>query len=271
MRNKQVPATPRRGASRLAEEPVFKKQRKAPSVVWLKHIPWSLFMLVIFVSGFLYSTVWLTGLTVKYLDQPIRNVVVLGDTENLNVADLRHQVLALGKQGFVTTDMDQLRTVAEAFGWVQTVKVKRFWPYGVELTVEEHMPVARWGKQHLLSSEGEVFEVVDTHDFKNLPELYGSEGQELELMATYRDLSHLLASIGLGIESLVQSSRGAWQLVCRNKLVLNLGRDQVNQKVSKFVSVFKQVLHEKVEQIEQVDLRYTNGLAVAWKAQEQKI
>jgi cell division protein FtsQ len=96
-------------------------------------------------------------------------------------------------------------------------------------------------------------------------------GHELELMATYRDLSRLLAPVGMSIESLTRSSRGAWQLVCRNKLELNLGRDQINQKISKFVSVYKLALKEKIEQIERVDLRYTNGLAVAWKAQQEKI
>ena len=90
-------------------------------------------------------------------------------------------------------------------------------------------------------------------------------------MATYSDLNRQLAAAGLIIESLKQSSRGAWQLVCRNRLKLNLGRDRVNEKISKFVTVFKLSLHKQVEQIEQVDLRYTNGLAVAWKAPKKEL
>ena len=270
MRDKQRSVSPRRGASRLAKPEVEVKQRK-PKLIWLKHIPWPLLSLVVLISGFIYGAVVATKVMIEYLDQPIQLVVVKGDTENLDVAELKSQVLQLGESGFVSTDMDAVRTLTERFGWVQSVKIKRFWPYGVELTIEEHIPVARWGTQHLLSSEGETFEVVDTTGFRDLPELYGNEGQELELMASYRDLSHLLASIGMSIESLTRSSRGAWQLVCRNKLKLNLGRDQVNQKVSKFVSVYKLTLHKKIEQIEHIDLRYTNGLAVAWKSQEQKI
>jgi cell division protein FtsQ len=222
-------------------------------------------------SGFLYGGASLTRLLINYLDQPIQHVVVSGGSEQLNVAALKKRLLELGERGFISTDVSDLRNEAETFGWVDTVKIRRFWPYGVELIVKEHVPVARWGDSALLSSEGEVFEVDDTEPFSALPKLYSVPGHELELMATYRDLSRLLAPVGMSIESLTRSSRGAWQLVCRNKLELNLGRDQINQKISKFVSVYKLALKEKIEQIERVDLRYTNGLAVAWKAQQEKI
>ncbi|GLQ33258.1 cell division protein FtsQ/DivIB [Litoribrevibacter albus] len=271
MRDHAQPRTPRRGASRLAAEDVVPKQKRKPKLLWLKHIPWPLLCLVMMLSGFIYGSASLAKLLVEYLDQPIQQVVISGDSSRLDVDKLKKTMLALGQQGFISADMTVLRNAAEEFGWVDTVKIQRFWPYGVELVVQEHVPVARWGNNALLSSEGEVFEVLDTEPFQVLPNLQSVEGRELEMMATYRDLSRLLSPVGLTIESLTRSSRGAWQLVCRNQLVLNLGRDQVSQKVSKFVTVYRLALHDKIEKIERVDLRYTNGLAVAWKAQEQQI
>jgi len=271
MKDRAKSATPRRGASRL--QPVEQKAEKVrkPRFTGLRHIPWPLLLVVVIVSGFIYGSVSLPSVFVKYLDKPVQHVVVTGQIGNINVSELKQAVLHLGEKGFVSTDMDALRERAEQFGWARAVKVQRFWPYGIELNVQEHVPVARWGEDSLLSSDGEVFHVPDTEPFKALPNLMGIEGQELEMMATYSDLSRLLAPIGLTIESLTRSSRGAWQLVCRNQLKLNLGRDQVSQKVSKFVSVYRLALYKNIEQIEQVDLRYTNGLAVAWKSQEQQI
>lgn len=271
MRDKAKPTEPRRGASRTVSVESKPGRRKRPSLVWLKHIPWPLILVVMVLSGFIYGSASLTRMFINYLDQPIQRVVISGDTNQLDVARLKETLLAIGQAGFVSTDMSELRAEAETFGWVDTVKIHRFWPYGIELTVNEHIPVARWGEHALLSSEGEVFQVADTAEFGVLPKLNADEGHELEMMATYRDLSRLLAPIGMSIESLTRSSRGAWQLVSRNKIQLNLGRDRVGQKVSKFVTVYKLALQDKVEQIERVDLRYTNGLAVAWKAQQQKI
>jgi cell division protein FtsQ len=272
MRKTTSPAKPKRGASRhqVASDvkPVKKRVRRG---AFLKNIPWPLLCVVLFVSGFGYGSFTLSRLFVDYLDQPIQNVVILGDTENLNADQLTHRVMLEGQAGFVSTDMEQVREIAESFGWVRTVKIRRFWPYGVELNIDEHVPVARWGNGSLLSNEGEVYPVANTARFTSLPNLFGNEGQELELMATYSELSRQLAPVGLSIESLTRSSRGAWQLILRNELKLELGREQVSQKISNFVSVYKLTLHKQIEQIEQVDLRYTNGLAVSWKAREQKI
>lgn len=271
MRDKAKPTVPRRGASRMAPTKEKPERRRRPTLVWLKHIPWPLILVVTILSGFLYGSASLTKVFIEYLDQPIQQVVVSGDISQLDVDRLKQTLLLQGREGFISTDMSLLRAEAERFGWVDTVKIHRFWPYGIELTIKEHVPVARWGDQALLSSEGEVFQITDTALFKSLPKLHADDGHELEMMATYRDLSRLLAPIGMTIESLTRTSRGAWQLVSRNQIQLNLGRDRVSQKVSKFVTVYRLALQDKVEQIERVDLRYTNGLAVAWKAQQQKI
>ncbi|GAA3909512.1 cell division protein FtsQ/DivIB [Litoribacillus peritrichatus] len=262
-------STPRRGASRKVTEREPRKPRKKVRLDWFSRIPWSVLVVVMFVSGFIYSALFLGKEFIAFLDRPIVNVAISGDVAHVDSRALKQNVLEFGQKGFLSSDMEQLRQETERRGWIKTVVVKRFWPYGVELVLTEHTPVARWGERALLSAEGEVFEVVDTAPFSGLPVLDGSIGQELELMATYSDLNRQLSTVGLSIESLTQSSRGAWQLTCRNELKLNLGRDRLNEKMNKFVKVYRLALHKKIEEIEQVDLRYTNGLAVAWKPSEQ--
>ena len=44
------------------------------------------------------------------------------------------------------------------------------------------------------------------------------------------------------------------------------GRDHLIEKMRRFAVVHEKELKEQIDKIERVDLRYANGLAVAWRA-----
>jgi cell division protein FtsQ len=46
---------------------------------------------------------------------------------------------------------------------------------------------------------------------------------------------------------------------------LVLGREQVGEKIKRLALVWESGLSQQVKQIKTIDLRYPNGLAVAWK------
>ena len=48
-------------------------------------------------------------------------------------------------------------------------------------------------------------------------------------------------------------------------LQLLFGRDHLVEKVRRFAVVYEKELKEQIDKIERVDLRYANGLAVAWR------
>jgi cell division protein FtsQ len=62
------------------------------------------------------------------------------------------------------------------------------------------------------------------------------------------------------------SSRFAWQLRLSNGLTVQLGRDsdkeRVEERLTKFVSVYPQTLGKSGRRLEYVDLRYPNGFAL---------
>ena len=43
-----------------------------------------------------------------------------------------------------------------------------------------------------------------------------------------------------------------------------LGRDQVVEKMRRFTAIYQKALEQESEKIARIDLRYANGLAVAW-------
>jgi len=46
---------------------------------------------------------------------------------------------------------------------------------------------------------------------------------------------------------------------------LLLGRDQIIEKMRRFTAIYQQALVQESDRIARIDLRYANGLAVAWR------
>jgi cell division protein FtsQ len=62
---------------------------------------------------------------------------------------------------FFTVNLDATRAAFERMPWVRSASLRRLWPDGVELSIEEHRAVARWtpqdGESRLVNRQGEVF------------------------------------------------------------------------------------------------------------------
>jgi len=81
-----------------------------------------------------------------------------------------------------------------------------------------------------------------------------------------RTLSDQLVGHGLGFSGLNLEQRGAWTLRLGNGIDVVLGRDQVEQRFERFMTVYQARLASRADEVSRVDARYTNGVAVQWKA-----
>src|SRR5690606_1265945 len=70
--------------------------------------------------------------------------------------------------------------------------------------------------------------------------------------------------LGFSIARLELRARGSWFLTTSQGIELLLGRDQVIEKMRRFTAIYQQALVQESENIARIDLRYANGLAVAW-------
>ena len=59
--------------------------------------------------------------------------------------------------------------------------------------------------------------------------------------------------------------RGAWTLTLANGIEVALGRDQVEERFERFLTVYEGRLAVRADEVRRVDARYTNGVAVQWK------
>jgi cell division protein FtsQ len=147
--------------------------------------------------------------------------------------------------------------------------VRRVWPDTLEVTLEEHVPLARWGALALIDTLGERFSGKTD---QALPVLFGPRGTEPELAQRYLRFARAVAPLGAKLERLVLSERRAWQLTLDNGLQIMLGRDAdgAEARLARFVEVHGATVGRSAPERGReltgsrgyVDLRYPNGFAL---------
>ena len=161
---------------------------------------------------------------------------------------------------FFTIDLEQTRKVFEQLAWVRKVSLRRHFPWGLEITLEEHVPMARWNEIALVNTYGEVFSGQSKLD---LPEFNGEPDTSGQIAEKYVEFSQVLSGVNRSIKTMNLSPRFAWQLILDNGMQLELGREHVKQRLARFVAVYPYSLATMTNKYNHVDLRYPNGFAVS--------
>jgi cell division protein FtsQ len=160
--------------------------------------------------------------------------------------------------------------------WIKQVDVRKVWPNNLIIHFEEHIPAAFWhekgGKKGILSKEGIVF-YPDMKDVKKLvlPKLEGPQERSSLVWQQLAQMDALLKPLNLQVSELSLVARGAWQLRLSNGLTVVLGRHDELKRLAQFVRYYQQNLQEKALQIASVDMRYTSGMAIAWKDPKENV
>jgi len=160
---------------------------------------------------------------------------------------------------FFTVDLDAISNAFKKLSWVRTVSVRRHWPSSLEVKLEEHVALARWGNSALVNIYGEVFNAMTD---KRLPEFSGPEESSHEVSQRYAVFRKLLQPLHQNITHVYFSPRHAWRVHIDSGTVLELGREQVETRLGLYVSVHNHIASQFKKQVAYVDLRYPNGISV---------
>ena len=189
----------------------------------------------------------------------LREVHVVEAPAHIMRAELEAVVKRELRGNFFTIDLAAARVAFERLPWVRRVAVRRHWPGRLEVEFEEHVPLARWGENALVNTHGEVFEGVYEGE---LPSFSGPAGAAKEITIQYEYFRRALAEIGLVPARVSVSPRRAWQMKLANGLTLELGRDEIEARLARFVSAYGRTVAKLGRRVDYVDLRYSNGFAV---------
>lgn len=158
-----------------------------------------------------------------------------------------------------TVDINAVRDAFRKLPWVRNATVRRVWPQGLEVMLEEHIALARWGSTALVNTYGEVFNAASE---EKLPLLEGPAGSSGEMMRQYAAFSELLQPLQQSIEQISLSPRRAWRVRLDNGILLELGREQMETRLARYAGVHGLSIAQLNQQLSYVDLRYPSGFAV---------
>jgi cell division protein FtsQ len=189
---------------------------------------------------------------------PLREVRVAAAPAHISAAELEGIVKRDLRGNFFTVDLAATRAALERLSWVRKVDVRRRWPDRLEVAFEEHVPLARWGARGMVNNYGEVFE--GAYDGA-LPVFNGPPGTAKEIAIQYEYFRRSLAAIGQIPAQVSISQRRAWQVRLESGLTLELGREQIEARLSRFVASYERTVGKLGRRLDYVDLRYSNGFA----------
>lgn len=190
---------------------------------------------------------------------PLREVKVDGQLSHVSREQVKLIVARHLKGNFFTLDLVKARDAFEKLPWARKVSIRRRWPDKLEVVIEEHQELARWGSIALVNTHGELFHAASGSD---LPVFFGPGDGVVEVATEYAESSKILKGANLEIASLALTPRRAWQVTTRNGIVIELGRVEMQPRLQKFVSVYSSTLVGLNKKITYADLRYPNGFAV---------
>ncbi|MBZ9538442.1 cell division protein FtsQ/DivIB [Modicisalibacter tunisiensis] len=218
-------------------------------------------LLVLLVAG--GRALWL------WLDRPIERVSIRGELEHVSADYLRSKLAPLVQgRTWLSVDLGELRERARRIEWLEEVRVSRHWPDALTFELFEQHPVARWNDSELLNPRGKAFRRDSVTVDEPLPDLAGPHGSGAEVLAWYDRLQRQLKPLGLTVTQLRLEDRGAWRFQVNDGLWVMLGRNDRPARLARFVAAWRRQLGEQASRIRYVDLRYPNGVAVAWHGED---
>jgi cell division protein FtsQ len=189
----------------------------------------------------------------------LREVRIDGALQHVTREQVEDVVRRQIRGGFFTVNLEAARAAFERLPWVRSAKVRREWPALLDVVLEEHAPLARWGNEALVNAQGEVFRAAYDGE---LPMFVGPEGSSREMAIQYRYFQRSLGTIGQTPVQVQVNARRAWQLKLQSGLTLELGREDIEARLARFIALHDRTIGRLQRRVDYVDLRYANGFAV---------
>ena len=196
---------------------------------------------------------------------PVQSVRISGEFVRVSNADIERVVEPLLTPGLIRIDVDALRRAALEVAGVREATVRRVWPDRLEISVIEHVAVARWASGGYLGSDGTHFAPDGGATAESLPVLAGPEGSQRRMLDLHTALERVLAPLGLPPVATELTRRGVLYASLDGGPRLVMRPDAVERTVETYARTLARVMAGRLHEIERVDLRYPTGFAVRMK------
>jgi cell division protein FtsQ len=171
----------------------------------------------------------------------------------------------------LSVNLADLRADALEIGWLAEVRISREWPDALTFDLVEQVPVARWNDSLLLNPAGESFAPGPVSPSGDFPDLAGPSGTAPEVLAYHQHLASRINPLGLALTQLRLEPRGAWRFQIDDSVWIMLGRNDREARMARLTAAWHRQLADQASHIRYIDLRYPNGVAVAWHGETETV
>lgn len=202
--------------------------------------------------------------------------------KHVNLPLVKSQVLEKVQGNFFTVRLEDIKHAFESMPWVRHASVRRVWPNGLAVSIEEQKPFGIWGSRDdhkLINTHGEVFSgnATDVDEGLVLIQFTGPDDSNKEVMRLYQKASRWFSPWNVEVSSLNLSDRYSWNITLSNGMRIEFGRDEeaqgkalTEERVARLIQYWPKVQERWQSRIDGIDLRYGNGFAVHLAAASNK-
>ena len=175
--------------------------------------------------------VWLSQRPVFTLKQ-IQVEPLAGQTlKHINKSLVKRQVMETVQGNFFSVRLEDVKRGFESMPWVRHANVRRVWPNGLVVNIEEQKPFATWDgsdSNTLMNTHGELFagRLSELVDDPKLLDFSGPDDAGKEVMSLYEKANSWFKPWGLEVTSLALTERYAWHVKLSNGMKVECGRDE---------------------------------------------
>ena len=198
------------------------------------------------------------------MNAPVQVVRVSGDLSEPERVAVKAAVLQRLDGGLLGVSLDDVVASVVALSWPREVHARRVWPGIVDVSVTKDPIAARWGGGGVLNSSGEVVESAGAPD-PTLPLIRCVTANGARAMQIFQMLDQVLSGTPLRIAEVDEDALGEWQVKFTNDVTVSLGHEELLERVERFYRVYRKVIESRLDQVDHIDARYRNGVAVSWR------
>lgn len=201
---------------------------------------------------------------------PFQQIKISENGSYIKITTLKDIITQHLNGGFFSLNISALQSALLSLSWIDNVSLRRVWPNGLEIAIQEQQPIAYWDSNELITAEGKIFSPPPDTMPKNLPHLQGPEGSASIILKRFQHFSQELTPLNVVITTLTLTNRRAWSLTLNAHAKVYLGRENIDQRFEQLVRLYPRVIGSRTNQIDHIDLCYPNGLAIQWKHGNEK-
>ena len=263
----EITAANIRPSKRTGAKRAFANQERAAQVKRLGRMGRALLMLCATVLSFAAAAL----LAADQLYRPdafvIDNLKIKGSFRYLDPRQIEDQVNGHSLGNFFSIGLSGIKQRVEALPLVQSAEVRREWPDTLLIEVKEQRPVMRWHADRWVNFQGDVISLQNDISLNNPIVLAGNDNDSREMLENALRWTQQLKGSGLELLGVVLTASHAYTLNIKPtgsqaKFDLLLGREQTEERLARFISLFEHQYRHGAEQLERVDARYPDGLAI---------